>query len=364
MSGEVWGGSETVWYLAGLLALKQGHEITLLVSRSVSESVQVADILQKGGKLKIWEATSIPRLQPIKEKLFPTFREDYLNSFDALMISLGALPSVCNIPGLASRLIHSKLPYMVLCHGNSDHFSISPFERSTVREVMLRSRACIFLSQRNLEQARRQFALDPPGARILTNPVRGAADHPLPWPTIDSSVNFAVVGRFDLAWKGQDILLEVLSGPVWRDRNWQLTFYGDGPDFDHVKNLVEFFQLTKRITFAGFIKGLEDIWRDNHILLLPSHGEGLPLSVLEAMMLGRPVVVTDVGGNREVITEGLTGFIAESATPFSFNQALERAWLNRSNWAEMGQRSHFAVKEILKLNPSQQLLDLWSQTKP
>ena len=77
------------------------------------------------------------------------------------------------------------------------------------------------------------------------------------------------------------------------------------------------------IGFAGFVAP-EDIWAKEQILVLPSRQEGLPIALVEAMMAGRPAVVTDVGGNREVIDEGITGFIAEAPTVCAVSAALER----------------------------------------
>jgi glycosyltransferase involved in cell wall biosynthesis len=258
-----------------------------------------------------------------------------------------------------SSLLHSNIRYVLFCQFNSDHLGISPSERAGVRAVLARSNSCIFLSRRNLEETRRQFALDPPRAVIVDNPIRDGADATLPWPSMDSCVRFASVARFETAWKGQDMLLDVLARPAWRGRSWHLTFYGSGQDLEHLKTLVGFFGLTDRITFAGFVSSVQDIWKDNHALLLPSHGEGLPLAALEAMMLGRPVVATDVGGNRELIREGANGFIADGSTARSFGEALERAWQMRHNWPAMGEQAHFTVADMAKRNPSRQLLDQW-----
>jgi glycosyltransferase involved in cell wall biosynthesis len=69
---------------------------------------------------------------------------------------------------------------------------------------------------------------------------------------------------------------------------------------------------------------------------MPSRSEGTPLALVEAMICGRPSVVTDVGGNLEWVEEPRNGFIAEAPTVRSFGKALERAWMARDRWPSLG----------------------------
>ena len=90
---------------------------------------------------------------------------------------------------------------------------------------------------------------------------------------------------------------------------------------------------------------------------MPSRGEGLPLAILEAMICGRPTVATDVGGNCEILEDGVTGFIAEAATPRSFGKAMEAAWQEQSRWRQMGQIAHQFAQKIISSDPNGKLLD-------
>jgi glycosyltransferase involved in cell wall biosynthesis len=173
-------------------------------------------------------------------------------------------------------------------------------------------------------------------------------------------ISFASVARFETAWKGQDLLLDVLSQPPWRERNWRLRFYGSGPDLEYLQRLTKFLKLDDRVVFEGFVNDLSTIWSKNHVLLMPSHGEGTPLAAMEAMMYGRPVVATDVGGNTEIIEDGVTGFIAEVATAHSFSKALERAWQVRNQWHEMGQAAHQYIRGRVAQDPAKALLETWT----
>jgi glycosyltransferase involved in cell wall biosynthesis len=267
------------------------------------------------------------------------------------------LPAITYVPGLLDYLKNTSAKLAVLCLFNAEALAFSAIERSAVAGLLEKSRANIFVADQNRRQAIRQFGVDLRDAHVFYGPLRERFQEALPMPPLESEVVFSCVARLDLLWKAQDILLEVLSTKKWTGRNWKLRIYGTGADREHLEKLVRIFDLSQRVEFRGFAKDMRDIWRDSHVMMLSSRGEGTPLATLEAMICGRPVVTTDVGGNREVLEEGVTGWIAEAATPASFGAALERAWNAKFQWAEMGARAHAKALEVDGLEPSKKLLD-------
>jgi L-malate glycosyltransferase len=156
-------------------------------------------------------------------------------------------------------------------------------------------------------------------------------------------------------------VLEILASDKWRNRNVQLNIYGQGPDEQYLKNLVAFYQLQHRVTFFGKVKDIRALWADNHILLMPSHTEGMPLAVVEAMICGRPCVVTDVGGHTEWVQEGSEGFIAEAASVHSFGNAMERAWQQRHQWRELGLQANKKALQLYGDDPAKTFFDVIQQ---
>jgi glycosyltransferase involved in cell wall biosynthesis len=153
----------------------------------------------------------------------------------------------------------------------------------------------------------------------------------------------------DPSSKGQDILLEALAQPKWRDRRWRLTLYGNGPKKKGIERLVQRFALEKRVTLAGYVTRVEDIWAENYVLVMPSRLEGLPLAMVEAMLCGRPVVATDVAGHSEIVEDDVSGFLADAPTVKSMAEALERLWERRHELKLMGE---VAAKNIRKCVPA------------
>ena len=98
---------------------------------------------------------------------------------------------------------------------------------------------------------------------------------------------------------------------------------------------------------GGHVENIDQVWAAHHGLILPSRYEGLPLALVEAMLAGRVSIVTDVAGNRELVEDNITGFIAKGPTAAMLDEALERAWNNRHKWAQMGEAARgFALNHI------------------
>jgi glycosyltransferase involved in cell wall biosynthesis len=92
--------------------------------------------------------------------------------------------------------------------------------------------------------------------------------------------------------------------------------------------------------------------------VMPSLNEGMALSVVEAMVCGRPVVTTDVGGNAEWITDGVDGFLAGGANTRAVDAALEAAWQRREEWPEIGRRAHLRAMALHDPAPGKTFLEL------
>jgi glycosyltransferase involved in cell wall biosynthesis len=152
--------------------------------------------------------------------------------------------------------------------------------------------------------------------------------------------------------KGQDILFEALSQPQWAARRWRLSLYGEGSKRNGLERLAQRLGICDRIEFAGFVP-VEEIWAQNHVLVMPSRFEGLPLAIVEAMLCGRPVVATDVAGHAEVIEDGATGFLAGAPTPASVALALERFWARRAEAEAIGMAASKRIRQLVPPDPVQ-----------
>ena len=89
----------------------------------------------------------------------------------------------------------------------------------------------------------------------------------------------------------------------------ELDLIGDGPDLEQAREVAERFQISERVHFLGHRDDVAEILSRAQIFVLSSRWEGFPRSTLEAMRGGLPVVVSNVGGASEAVTDGVTGFV-------------------------------------------------------
>jgi len=109
----------------------------------------------------------------------------------------------------------------------------------------------------------------------------------------------------------------------------------------------------QNITFTGQVDNIEEIWSKHHLFVLASRYEGMPLALVEAMICGRPCVVTDVAGNRELVRDGINGFLAQAATVPLVEEALDRAWESRMRLKEMGRTASEDVRQWVSRDPAE-----------
>lgn len=206
------------------------------------------------------------------------------------------------------------------------------------------------VSRRNLRLLQCQLGEELPNATVVWNPFNVPVGEPPAWPKDNGTWKIACVARLEPAAKGQDLLLQILVQGNWINQPLTVNFYGTGTGEQILKKLAGQLQ-ARNVHFRGHVSDVRNIWEENHLLVLPSRYEGLPLALVEAMWCARPALVTDVGGSAEVCADGETGFVAAAPALSLLEKTLERAWEERARWQGMGQLARARVEKLVPTDP-------------
>lgn len=143
----------------------------------------------------------------------------------------------------------------------------------------------------------------------------------------DSAMLVGMVARLDPI-KGHRFFIEAAARVSQSNPDTHFVLIGDGPLRSEITEAIEKARLTDRIHMLGDRSDVAQLISGLDLLVLSSLHEGLPNAVMEAMAAGVAVVATAVGGTRELITDGETGFLAPPADSEELARQIDFALLN------------------------------------
>jgi len=141
--------------------------------------------------------------------------------------------------------------------------------------------------------------------------------------------------------KGHKYLIEAIAKV--KQNGIKLLIVGGGPLTDSLAKLCNELGLSETVIFCGHKQNIRDYYEAINLLVLPSLKEGLPNVVLEAMIMNVPVISTDVGGIREIITDGYNGWIIEAGSAAAIANKLNEVIDDKKQLASITSRLHASV---------------------
>lgn len=124
----------------------------------------------------------------------------------------------------------------------------------------------------------------------------------------ESPVKIIMVARLDEP-KDHQFLILALSKLM--DLEWTVDLVGDGTREAKLRKFIAEKKLSDRVNFLGYRNDIPSLLAKSNLFVLLSHWEGFPLSVLEAMRAGLPVIASNVGGVSEAIIDDTNGYLVE-----------------------------------------------------
>lgn len=133
--------------------------------------------------------------------------------------------------------------------------------------------------------------------------------------------------------------------------SFEALIVGDGPDRPGLEEEIQALELSGRVRLAGERHDVPQLLAAADVFVLPSASEGLPVSVLEAMAAGLPVVASRVGGVPEQVSDGETGLLVEPGNPKELAAALHRLTADPSLRRRLGAAGHARAEQAFDLDP-------------
>ncbi len=347
-----WGGSEELWSGTATQLAERGHRILAGGSENIPSRANHPKWIQlksRGVKVDRFGVhpmersivDAVLRFMPRYYRLASYLRNHVLAARlrrrkpDLVVVAQGQAYDGCVPIPLPEICEKAGIPYVLICQKAAEIHWPHDGALVALRRAYRQARHSYFVSKHNLGLVQKQLGMSLSAVSVVRNPFLVPYDQAMPWPQPSMLPwRLACVGRLWPEEKGQDVILNVLAMPKWRARPLHVSFYGEGAMEQGLKGMADFLGL-EQVGFPGFATP-QEIWRENHGLVLPCRAEGLPLVQVEAMLCGRVVIVADAGGTSEILQDGVHGFLARSASISEMDAALERAWQRRDQWQQIG----------------------------
>lgn len=306
--------------------------------RASGAHVYSLDMARRG---EFWRA--IPRLESLARRLQPNIIHTHLR-FSELYGAMVLRPRRCRLVATFHNMAY-------------DAEEQSLFDRGTkfAQRFLLRHRfdGLFAVSHKAAESYQRHLGLD--SVEVIHNPVsadrvRRLARYPAVRPEAErlraGTAGLVVqVGNFRPP-KGHDVTLRALAS-LPPERRWHLVLVGEGPLRQSIEADVARAGLARWVTLTGGVNYETSLaWMGvADVVIQPSHDEGLPMSVLEAMALARPVVASKAGGIPEAVADGLTGVLIDDGDAVALADNVERLLRDEGLARNLGQAAERRVLE-------------------
>jgi glycosyltransferase involved in cell wall biosynthesis len=153
----------------------------------------------------------------------------------------------------------------------------------------------------------------------------------------NEEVVFGIVGRLEPE-KDHRTLLRAFRALVAHRPETRLLIVGDGSLRGELESECRALDIERHVTFLGARSDIPQVLAAFDVFVLSSVQEGVPLSVVEAMGAGKPVIATDVGGLRLLVKPAVNGLLVPPADPVALEEAMRKLAGNAALRQEMGRQ--------------------------
>jgi colanic acid/amylovoran biosynthesis glycosyltransferase len=259
------------------------------------------------------------------------------------------------------------IPIVISCRGSQVNIRPHLPDQKAYLEALrttLQQAAAVHCVSADIQQTVTALGVDPVRCRIIPPAVEpnffSQAAHP------PHNQRFTLVSTGSLIWsKSYETMLTALKHLIDSGIDAELQIIGEGPERQSILFTIHDLGLQDRVTLHGRLSptGVRDQLRTADVFVLSSLSEGIANAALEAMSCGLPVVTTDCGGMREVVTDGVEGYVVPLRDPHAMAAALHKLGCDPTLHSRMGAAGRSRVVADFKLEDQiRAFLDLLRKT--
>lgn len=338
-----------VWNLAQQLK-KRGHQVGIITRGRAGSTTE-----ERSAGITIWRAPFVP-IYPFHVHLHGVF-------VNRLMRQIEEQFDVINAHTPLPPAVDTKLPLITTVHSpmKADTAATNGFDLRVlalrlqtpvsqwIEKALFRRSRKITAVARWIADALRSYGVEPTGVMVTGNGVEACFLNLSPLARKEPCVLY--VGRLEMG-KGLSELVEAARIVVNRYPESKLRFVlvGKGPLLPKLLDQVNQAGVQNHFVFRGHIGSdqrneLVELYQKASLFVLPSHHEGMPTVLLEAMASGLPVVSTAVGGAREVVVDGENGLLVPPRAPEELAEALLALLENVTLRQRLGQNARATIEQ-------------------
>lgn len=235
-----------------------------------------------------------------------------------------------NLVGVPAAFM-ARVPVIISSQRDLSHLPwYQSKRRAWLRRIQGLSSAILANASQVREQLIQEGCLPPEKIRVVHNGVdlqefdRASRTSHASFPNLGTGKRIVLVGNMTSETKGHAVLIKAAPAILHQFSDVRFIFVGDGTLKKQLETQVGDLGLEKNFLFLGQRGDVPDILAACDIAVLPSRAEGLPNALLEYLAAGLAAVATNVGGNAEIIRDGVTGLLVPPDSPELLATALLR----------------------------------------
>lgn len=158
-------------------------------------------------------------------------------------------------------------------------------------------------------------------------------------------------------YKAQQDLVVAASEVLKKFPNAKFVLAGEGETKKNIFKMIKYLGLDSNFVLNGFVGDVRKILSELSIFVLATHTEGLPVSIIEAMLFGLPVVASRVGGIPELVEDGVTGILVKPESSEELACVITELLANPEKANRMGEMGKLRVKQYFTIEQMMQKLE-------